>query len=387
MPKQNASETVRWKKDGPLAAQLFRDIYFGKYKPNDDGTWDTPGIFRDKGRQYTCLSYKSFNKHIKAIAERVHKYKSTGTGLGTEAFRSLCRLNEPPPPDKRGDLKPSKQKEEEDASSDDSSYCTDQEEVDISLSGFENESHPVTGSTENYFDRCKSQSKEKQHLPKEIKKVIVDMTNGDTKYMAMEPDGRAVCVFHLPSGFDGCFELNDDKTQVIAKERKHRWMYSALQVFQQKGLDPNNVHVVALQAVMDEEKKSDILAMGKNPDTFKKGIYKKRPVFDLPFVSDGYFYDKRGLRTADIYVDGDDAEWAYFWLMDASKVKKAELGATRLVRNRNRSRGSSGCRREDESPSPSPRRPRVHGFVGDPNQDNMANEDDSYEEITVDPSL
>ena len=360
-PKKNKSGTTRWSKYGPHAAQLFRDIYFGKYKRGDDGEFDIDTIFNDPNRNYSELTPNSFYGHVDDIAERVESYRTRGTGLGTQAFRELVNLSKIPPAEDRasniGD--DGNEKEEEALSSsdsDDSSYFGAKED-DISLdSEFEEEDTETKEEEEETKPKAKakntpkktpSKTASKKTPAREVEhatKMATKDDTGDIKYMYKLPDGRVCCVFQLTSGCEGNFEFNKgkSKTKIILKRQMPRWAYSAHRVFRRKGLDPNNANVVGLQNIMDKTRKKDIEAMGMDPDTYTGAIYRTREIFDVAKVGVNevlpFFLDELGHQTTDIYADANvGAEWVFFWLKDKDAVQESHPGG-RIVRNNRRSR-------------------------------------------------
>ena len=88
MPKeQKPNGTLGWKKNGPVAAQLFRDIYFSKYQKGADGKFNVKEILADKSRPYKDLkSHTSFYQHVQSVSKCVDQYRLNGTGLETEEF-------------------------------------------------------------------------------------------------------------------------------------------------------------------------------------------------------------------------------------------------------------------------------------------------------------
>ena len=48
MPEEENPAKLGWKKSGPVAAQLFRDIYFGKYRKGSNGKFCTAFIRKRK---------------------------------------------------------------------------------------------------------------------------------------------------------------------------------------------------------------------------------------------------------------------------------------------------------------------------------------------------
>ena len=89
------------------------------------------------------------------------------------------------------------------------------------------------------------------------------------KFMSQDPDGCFALVFHLESGNDGAFELNDGNNIVFQKQIKQSWMCNTRKVHKRLGLMANNVDVVGLQAEMDAQCKQEIIEMVQNPDTHK----------------------------------------------------------------------------------------------------------------------
>ena len=387
---RNKTGTVRWRKYGPHAAQLFRDIYFKKYTPKEDDKFDVDTIFNDPIRDYDSLSRGSFYQHVEEIADRVQTYREKGTGLGTQEFRELVNIRKLPPPEERGrgwkednkssdadeesESKASESDKEEEAlsssGSDDSSYFGVKED-DVSLdSAFEKESSaeeedvdktPAAkmSSTKKTPKKTpkKSKTADVEEIEEAMKKATLKDNNdvsGDTKYMYKMADGRICCVFQLPSGFEGNFEFGKGKVKqtVVLKREMPRWCYSARRVFRRKGFGPNDANVVELQTLMDKQKKADIEAMGMDAETYSGSIYSVRKVFDVTDLGVAevlpYFLDEYGNRTTDIYADaGNGAEWVFFWLRDKETVKESHPGG-RIIRNRTRTRDHS----DDEGDRP-----------------------------------
>ena len=321
----------RWKKSGAIAAQLFRDIFFGKYQRRPDGKFDLNEIFNDPSRPYRTLTKNSFYKHIEEIADRVDAYKRDGSGLQTEAFRRLCRLHDPPPPEDRAPI------EENETGDDDSSFALQASDESITLGDVDTIESAIRDLNINGdIQDVQVPATPKGKMKKEEK---LEAMNQDTflKYSFSEADGRFGYVYHVPSGFDGTFELSDDGRKVVKKEIMQHWMYDAVAVYERMGLDANNVHVVGLQAAMNEKKKDDIKKMGQNPRTYKGEIWRKTEAFNLGYEAEPYFIDNGGEQTTDVWIDGTSAggEWVFFWL----KKKQERVGTSaRLNRNRRRNR-------------------------------------------------
>ena len=351
MPQEQPKASQSWKKNGPIAAQLFRDIFFGKYQKGANGKFNTKAIYDDPSRDYHTLPRTSFYRHIKSTAQRVDQYRLNGTGLDTEEFCQLVNLSTPPPPEDRA-AEPATGLEDQDEEEDPNYEDEEEEDIKEDIEGFEAEELDIAKqAAEEVAESIQRARRTTRTTPRKTD----DMPDNITKYLAMEPDGRLIGVIHLPSGFDGTIEFNegDEKTAVFQKEVKQQWMYNASRVFQKKGLGRNNVHVISLQAQMDKQKKKDIKAMGEDPDMYTGPITISSKIFDLPYPVTPFFYDEDNNPTGDIQVDGDEAEWAYFWMLDAKK-NKPKAQKTRLVRNRNRRRnGTNENNNNHANPSPS----------------------------------
>lgn len=338
MAKTAKKSKLTWNRNGPIAAQLFRDLYFKKYVPNEKGKFNIAEIYNDPERNYKETNQTSFPKNLSNIYDRVKSYKATGAGLGTEAFRRLVRLNEPPPPEDRN---PSSDIDE-DEDEDDSDFDGDSDlEDDITLEGFED--------LESAFEEIKLSGKisEKKSKPKPKLPQLDD--ESEMKFVFEEPDGRLGFVFQLPSGYDGSIELSEDKKTIFIKKVKHQWMYDAERIYERKGLNANNVHVVSLQAVLDTQKKKDITAMGQNPDSYNGEITVKTTLFELKKPVAPYFIDEFGRESDEFWFDGSDkGEWIYFWLKYAISNRPV---SAKMNKNRRRARehtNEDGGRRQHD---------------------------------------
>jgi hypothetical protein len=105
MPRANTPGTRRptWSAEGLDAAQLFRDIYFGKYP---DGT-KVSEVYEDEERPYRRYNRDGFYRQYKKFLEKVETYKTFGTGL-SETFRHKVKLNKPPGPEEKSTKKTTK---------------------------------------------------------------------------------------------------------------------------------------------------------------------------------------------------------------------------------------------------------------------------------------
>lgn len=68
------------------AAQLFRDIYFQKYKRKENGKCDIGSIYNDPTQKKSQLNRNSFYQHIDKINKHIKSYCSTVTWLGSSKF-------------------------------------------------------------------------------------------------------------------------------------------------------------------------------------------------------------------------------------------------------------------------------------------------------------
>lgn len=68
------------------AAQLFRDIYFQKYKRKENGKCDIGSIYNDPTQKKSQLNQNSFYQHIDKINKHIKSYCSTVTWLGSSKF-------------------------------------------------------------------------------------------------------------------------------------------------------------------------------------------------------------------------------------------------------------------------------------------------------------
>jgi hypothetical protein len=112
---------VKWQKNGPIAAALFRDFHFKKY---DDKT-PVAEIHADPTRSYNQINLNTFYKHVKNTKQRVLNFQRLETGLDSEEFKNLVRLHEPPRKEDQG-----AQLVEENSDDEDTDY-SGEEEFDI----------------------------------------------------------------------------------------------------------------------------------------------------------------------------------------------------------------------------------------------------------------
>ena len=129
--KKPKTRKLTWSQYGEDAAQLFRDIYFGKYPPGCKAIV----AHRDPSRNYSKYNQGNFPGHFKKVSDRVKTYQEFGTGLDNETFRKLVNIEVRPPPEDCGPLfavegrsSHRNKKEESEESDEESSVGDDDEE-------------------------------------------------------------------------------------------------------------------------------------------------------------------------------------------------------------------------------------------------------------------
>jgi hypothetical protein len=84
--------TVKWNKNGPIAAEPFHDFHFKKYNNKSP----VAEIHADPTCPYSQINLNTFYKHLKDTRQHVLNYQRLETGLDSEEFKNLVRLHEPP---------------------------------------------------------------------------------------------------------------------------------------------------------------------------------------------------------------------------------------------------------------------------------------------------
>lgn len=352
----------KWNKNGPFAAQLFRDFYFGKYEEKTT----VKEIHADATRSYSQLSLNGFHKHVKDTRNRVINYKRLGTGLDSEEFRNLVKLNDPPPPVDRAAVP------EEEFSSDDESFTLAPEDFDDdTLAGFDIES----AFEELRFSGGIKDAKQPPptvETPKPKAKVPAATATTTTpvtttkprmtaenleKHLCAYADGRVVGVCQLPSGWQGEFYFSDDCTKVLRTTEVRPAMTSAMTILKRLGLPTDNVNRVNLQAHIDEKKKKHMLQQSREHGTRQAVV--KDIVFELPYPCKPKFCNHEGVPSNEVNIDSaeDGTEWAYMFMRGVHAVVE-EPSKPKMRRPKKNSRDATdeginpqGSRR----PAPGPR--------------------------------
>jgi hypothetical protein len=155
------------------------------------------------------------------------------------------------------------------------------------------------------------------------------------KYLAAYPDGRYLGVYKLMSGFDegrAAFRVGDCKKQIVLRTKKPNETHpdpieNANVVLKRHGFDADSVHMVSLQAQIDDT---------ANATTDK---YIDQEIFSFDEEIKGSFVDQKGRPFNSVYIESDEngSEWAYFWVMGVN-VKPENLTDAAVVRNQKRSK-------------------------------------------------
>jgi hypothetical protein len=304
----------KWNKNGPFAAQLFRDFYFGKYGEKTI----VKEIHADATRSYSQLSLNGFHKHVKDTRNRVTNYKRLGTGLDCEEFRNLVKLNDPPPPVDRAPAP-------EEFSSEDESFALGDDLDDDTLGdliGFDIDSaFEELRFTGGIADVNKDppppenpEPKAKVPAPTTTPRMRAAVTEDMEKHLCTYADGRVVAVCQLASGWRGEFRLSDDCKSIIRTTEVRPAIVSAVVILKRLGLPTDNINRVNLQAHIDEKKKKHLSKQSREHGTRQPVL--EDTVFALPFEVKPKFCDHEGVATNDVNIDcaADGTEWAYMFM-------------------------------------------------------------------------
>lgn len=314
-----------WSANGADAAQLFRDLYFGKYPASTN----VLVVHQDPCRPYRLYNKNGFYKHYKNVKERVETFKTFGTGLNNSKFKEKLRLHEAPTAEERGSNVEPRGSEESDE--DDETYRTGLENEDVTLGGFEVESFLGLLSLDD--DEVKGGKKGKRKSGEaEMVRVVSSFGNEiGLQILVQCPDGRLAGFVSLPSGFDGTFLISDDGKSVVQKTYCSKTFLEAKSIFYKLGLTEQDVHVVHMQAEIDR-----LVAKSKKSEAGR--IFTEKVIFLLPYEVKGTFLDNNGIddHRVSIGMNAEGVEWAYFFLVE--KQKKCMSPEPRINRDRTRIR-------------------------------------------------
>ena len=309
------TDKVSWKKNGPVAAQLFRDIYFKKF--SDKTT--VAEIHSCPNRPYSQLNLNSFYKNVKATRDRVTNYRNLGTGLDNDQFKNLVRLHEPPP---KQDQAPTAEDIEED--DDDSSY---------SLGDSDTEDEGDTCTLETALKELNLNGgildveipKSKKSTPKKAKATPSKMKTRTVSYRdpinMVYPDKKRILVLLEADGEVDRVEdvqrikIEGNGTKVVRYTKVPNAKKNAISLIGGVVTGPHQEKtedIANLQAYLDQ-RSTQVKVSEAEEDG---GIWETREELDLEFAVEDQFFDNMGKEIDDFLIDtdGDGLYWCFFWL-------------------------------------------------------------------------
>ena len=307
------AQKVSWKKNGPVAAQLFRDIYFGKFKPSTQ----VAEIHACPNRPYSQLNLNTFYKHVKSTRDGVANYKNLGTGLDNREFVNLVRLNEPPEKEDAGatfeDLG-------EDLS--DEEYTLGEEDT---KDEFEDDAFTLESALRNIDinggikdvnipTKRKNPPKKKAQATSPAKMV----SYRDPINMVYPDKKRILCLFEA----DGEVENIADVQRIEIESSRKVCRYTKTPAAKIDALaliggvvdgsnKEKNEDVANLKAYL-EDRRSKVKA---KPDG-QGDIWELMDELNLEFDCEKQMYDNNGNKIEDFLIDtdGEGLYWCFFWL-------------------------------------------------------------------------
>ena len=343
---QNVSQTptmstkVGWKKNGPVAAQLFRDFYFKKFKDN------TPvaEIHACPNRPYCQLNLNTFYKHVKSTKERVNNYRRLGTGLDNEEFILLVKLNEPPSKEDQGQEPTVEDLDKDQEEDDDSAYTlgdedTDDEDLDtctletalkeLNLNG--------GGIIDVELPKSKKSTPKRATTSKMKPKTVsyrdpINMVYPDKKRILVlfEADGEVDKVEDVQR-----IKIEGGGTKVVRYTKVPTAKKNAISLIGGVVTGPNqekSEDVANLQAYLDQ--RASLVKVSEAEED--GGVWETREELDLEFGVEDQFYDNMGTEIDDFLIDtdGDGLYWCFFWLkgLHAKNMTPAKKKGRRVGR-------------------------------------------------------
>ena len=310
------SSKVSWKKNGPVAAQLFRDFYFGKFKD----TTPVAEIHTCPNRPYNQLNLNTFYKHVRATKNRVQNYKSLGTGLDNEEFLLLIRLNEPPSKEDQAPTFENLDSKEE-AEDDDSAYTLGDEDTEDEgeEDAFSLETAlrniDLNGGIKDVKIPIKKTKSTPKNPPMKTKASYRDPIN------MVYPDGkRILCLFEADGEIDKIEDVQRIEIHEASCKKVLRYTKTPKAKMDAEKLiggvvtGPNkekNEDIANLKAYLEERKKSVEAEVAENGD-----MWELRDELQLGFEVEPQMYDNLGNPIDDFLIDtdGDGLYWCFFWL-------------------------------------------------------------------------
>ena len=320
-----SSSKVSWKKNGPVAAQLFRDFYFKKFKD----TTPVAEIHSCPNRPYNQLNINTFYKHVRATKDRVRNYRTLGTGLDNEEFVLLVRLNDPPAKEDQGptveDILGDKKEDPEDEDDEDftlGDFDTDDEaEEDCTLESALRDLNLNGGKIIDVsIPTPKQPTLDKKKETKQTTSRMAPASFRDPINMVY-PDGkRVLCLFEADGEIQNIediqrIEIDGDTGKKVSRFTKTpKAKMDAETLIGGVVQGPNklkNEDVANLKAYLDDRKKMVKAEVTENGETWEI-----RDELHLSFEVERQMYDNNGKPIDDFLIDthGDGLYWCFFWL-------------------------------------------------------------------------
>lgn len=353
--KNKKREAPIWSATSNDAAQLFRDIYFGKYPPDSKASI----AHKDLTRNFRLYNGNSFTTHFKKFQERVRCFREFGTGIDNEEFRKKLKLHILPPPEERAPtfqpvrflqdiheaeiraprrhhsevVKDDNNDDDNDDETIDETYM-DSRKDDISLDGFEIES--FLGFQINDNGNNNGNDNYNKNINKTTNENVYDNTHENEKENVFEYEDNNMArstesttaeavgikkIVRLPGGvwtgyikhepgFKGHFYIGEDARSIWKKSYIHPEFLHATNLYGRIGLDRGNVSVAHLQQTTDEELRDTKKDQG--------GYYHEEKLFALSKEVHKDFYDENGAKTSKLKhkMGVDDVSWLVFWVRE-----------------------------------------------------------------------
>jgi hypothetical protein len=203
----------------------------------------------------------------------------------------------------------------------------------IEASDSDSDSDSDSASDEEEDHHCYNKTQAAPHSFNE-KMSKTDNNSRGKKCLAAYPDGRHLGVCKLMSGFDearAAFRVGDCKKKIVLRTKKPNEtqpdpIENANVVLKRHGFDDESVHVVSLQAQIDDT------ANATPDECIEQDIFS----FDEEIKTS--FVDQKGRPFNSVHIESDEngSEWACFWVMGVN-VKPENLTDASVVRNKKRS--------------------------------------------------
>ena len=308
---------VQWKKNGPVAAQLFRDIYFKKFTHSTT----VPEIHACPNRPYSQLNLNTFYKHVKATQTRVENYRNLGTGLDNEDFVNLVRLNEPPPKEDSGPT------EEDllDSDSEGSDYTLGEEDTDeeafedCTLESALKDLNLNGGNIKDVRIPTSKLKNKANPTPRKLPAPLRMSSFRDPINMVYPDKKRILILFEADGEVQNIEDvqritIREDGDGVVRYTKTPKAKTDAIKLIGGVVDGANkekNEDIANLKAYLDQRKKEVKAEISENGD-----IWEVRDEIKTEFKVETQMYDNNGQPIDDFLIDtdGDGLYWCFFWL-------------------------------------------------------------------------